>query len=197
MPDAVAQLVREAHRRIEEFGLAVPGFVHSDFERVYGTLAALRSSGLAAGDTFCEWGSGFGVVALIAARLGFHAYGIEIHPDLVREARQLADDFGIDAEFVCGTFVPDGGEDLTDHVREFDWLEASGPCGYSQLELEPADFDVVSAYPWPGEEHVIEGLFERFASDGALLVTYHGYEEIRVRRKVQDGSRFAVGGMEP
>ena len=39
------------------------------------------------------------------------------------------------------------------------WLTTTGPDGYDELELEPDDFDVVFAYPWPGEEQVIFDLF--------------------------------------
>ena len=189
LPARVRDLVREAERRIEAFlarraGQAVAGFVPADFERTYRALRAVAGAGLAPGDAFCEWGSGFGVVALLAAGLDFRACGIEIDPDLVDEAEGLARDFEIDVEFACGTIVPPGGEDLTDVPQEFGWFTAGGACGHDLLGVDPADFDVVFAYPWPGEEQVIENLFERYAATGALLLTYHGHEDLRLRRKV-------------
>ena len=87
-------------------------------------------------------------------------------------------------EFACGTFVPPGGEDLTDVPQEFGWFSAGGACGHDLLGVNPNDFDVIYAYPWPGEEEVIDGLFLRYAADGALLLTYNGFEDIRLRRKV-------------
>jgi hypothetical protein len=42
----------------------------------------------------------------------------------------------------------------------------------------------VFAYPWPDEEAVTGELFERYAGTGAVLATYHGRDEFRVRRKV-------------
>lgn len=51
------------------------------------------------------------------------------------------------------------------------------------LQREPDDWDVVFAYPWPGEEHVIERLFDRYAAAGALLVTYRTEKGTRVQRK--------------
>ena len=41
--------------------------------------------------------------------------------------------------------------------------------------------------PRPGEEQVIDDLFERYAADFALLLTYNGNEDVRMRRKVAAG----------
>ena len=85
---------------------------------------------------------------------------------------------------VCGTFVPAGGEDLTDFEQEHAWLSSdAGACGHEELGVDPGEFDVIFAYPWPGEEAVIEGLFERYAPTGALLLTFHGHEDLRLRRR--------------
>jgi hypothetical protein len=182
----VGALIREAERRaaaIAERGTR-PGFVCSDFERVSRALHAIRDANLATGDLCCEWGSGLGVVAMLTALEGFHACGIEIDPLLVDEANALAEESGLDVEFVCGTFVPPGGEHLTDVEQEFGWLSAGGQCGHELLGIEPDELDLVFAYPWPGEEQVVEDLFERFAADDALLLTFHGLEDLRLQRKV-------------
>ena len=55
---------------------------------------------------------------------------------------------------------------------------------YDELGLGPHDFDIVFAYPWPGEECLIEGLFEKYAAEEALLMTYNQYNSVRLRRKV-------------
>jgi hypothetical protein len=85
LPGEVRTFLREAERRIEQFHREhhIPGFVPSDFARVYGALRALAAGDVAPGDRFCEWGSGFGVVACLAAILDFDTYGIEIESDLV------------------------------------------------------------------------------------------------------------------
>ena len=41
------------------------------------------------------------------------------------------------------------------------------------------------AYPWPGEEQVIFDLFTDYAAVGALLLTYHGQDGVRLARKVR------------
>jgi hypothetical protein len=65
VPSDVRRFLDEAERRIERFQLTgrVPGFVPSDFERAYAVLRDLAAADLAPGNLFCEWGSGFGVVA--------------------------------------------------------------------------------------------------------------------------------------
>ncbi len=186
VPHDVRTFLGEAERRIEEFNgeCRVPGFIPSDYGRVYRVLRDLAAGSLAPGTRFCEFGSGFGVVAGLAAMLGFDASGIEIEPELVDAARQLADDFALPVEFVCGSFIPPGGEDCADGVRNtFSWLTVHADDAYGELGLDPDDFDVIFAYPWPDEESVIERLFDRYAGVGAVLVTFHGGDDIRLRRK--------------
>ncbi len=185
---AVMKLIREAESRIERFierrrATPVPAFVPSDFVQVHGVLRAIAAGHAAPGNALCEWGSGMGVVAALGAILRYDACGIEIDPELVEAARQLASDFGLSVEYACGSFVPHGGERFADRCGETAWLAAGGVCGHEELGLDPNDFDVIFAYPWPGEERVIEDLFEHYAAVGALLVTYRGLEGVRVQRK--------------
>lgn len=164
---------------------AIPAFVPSEFGVVYRALEAISSQQLAAGRRFIEWGSGVGVVTCLASLVGFDAVGIEIEPSLVALARELATDRSIDVEFSCGSFVPDGVEPSVDLSGDVYWLSTTGPAGYDELGLEIDDFDLVFAYPWPGEEQVIFDLFRDTSAMGALLLTYHGMEGVRLQRKVR------------
>ncbi|HEX5138048.1 MAG TPA: hypothetical protein VFY93_13815 [Planctomycetota bacterium] len=186
LPRRVLSLITEAERRVASIleRRTPPGFVCSEFQRVGLAIQGIADANLATGTACCEWGSGLGVVALMAACQGFNACGIEIDADLVDAATVFAADLGLDVEFVCGTFVPPGGEDLTDVPQEFGWLSAAGACGHELLGVDPDEFDLVFAYPWPGEEEVLENLFERFAGDSALLLTFNGLEDLQLRRKV-------------
>ena len=65
----------------------------------------------------------------------------------------------------------------------YSWLRTD-EAQANELGLDTSDFDVIFAYPWPDEEGATEKLFDRFARDGALLVTYHGGDDQRLRRKV-------------
>ncbi|MGD9636441.1 MAG: hypothetical protein AB7U97_24375, partial [Pirellulales bacterium] len=90
VPDAVATLLADAQERLRQydakFQASIPAFVPSDFEQVYHALAWIHESQLAAGGRFLEWGSGIGIVACLAAELGFDSIGIEIEEPLVQIA---------------------------------------------------------------------------------------------------------------
>jgi len=191
--DEESAFLREADRRINEYLEArsdrnVYGFVPSDFVAVHSALRTIVDEAIAPGNTFCEWGSGLGVVASLAAMLGFDAWGIEIDHDLVAASEALANDFDLPVNFVCGNFIPPGGEVCADKTGELAWLAMGGADAYEEMGLDPEDFDVIFAYPWPGEEHVIAEMFDRHAAVGAVLLTYHGLEGVRLRRKIRDRS---------
>jgi hypothetical protein len=182
VPRDVASFLREANRRIERFQLrgCVRGFVPSHFTRTYQRLAALAAADILPGNRFCEWGSGFGVVTCLAAMLDFDASGIEIEGALVDAAEDLAADFNLGVDFIRGSFMPPGSEALIARDGEYAWLDTQ-PDG--TLAVAPDDFDVIFAYPWPDEEFLTAELFGTYAGAGAVLVTYHGADEFRLRRK--------------
>ncbi len=193
LPEDVDVFLREADSRVGRFVQDSPvraaGFVPSDFETVYYALRAIAEANIASGSSFCEWGSGFGVVASLAAMLGFQASGIEIEEGLVDAAQRLSGDFGLPVDFIQGSFVPSGAEPfaeqaLADTTAEFFWLVTDADDAYEELGLEPDDFDVIFAYPWPGEEGLIAGLFERYAAQGALLLMYNQFNSVSLQRKV-------------
>jgi hypothetical protein len=191
LPAEILQFLKAASERIDSYQEAcpVPGFVPSGFEEVYRVLRAMMDDEPGQQTKFCEWGSGFGVVASIASELGFQACGIEIEVELVEQAQSLARDFSIDVHFHQGSFIPPGGERFAerayvDSVDGIAWLTTDAQSDLRERELSPAEFDVIFAYPWPDEERAIELLFLRFAADGALLITHHANAEVRVRRKV-------------
>ncbi len=197
LPDDVVAFLREADLRVNQFvtnsPICLTGFVPSDFVTVYRALQAITEANLAPGTSFCEWGSGFGVVASLAAMLGFDVCGIEIERDLVDASQRLADDFRLPVEFVHGSFVPSGAkayaeEAYADNNAEYFWLVTDADDAYDELGLDPDDFDVVFAYPWPGEECLIVSLFEKYAAEKALLLMYDQMDWVRFQRKVSERS---------
>ena len=189
----MASFLREADARVEEFlnrrKNVASGFVPSDFVAVYHALGAIMTGQFAGGNVFCEWGSGFGVVASLAAMLDFDARGIEIDRDLCDAAQQLAEDFDLLVGFIHGSFIPPGGEELADkafanHVGESFRLVAEVDDAYEEMGLDMEDFHVVFAYPWPDERPLIECLFDTYAAEGALLLTYHEFDSLVLKRKM-------------
>jgi hypothetical protein len=187
LPADVRNFLEEAQRRVDHFQREqhLPGFVPCDFARTYATLRQVSACGLAAGNLFCEWGSGFGVVTCLAAMVDFVALGIEVERQLLEEARQLAVDFQLPVQFVHSSFLNRADEAALGTDAEFAWLRIGAGPMPEALDLQPADFDVVFAYPWPDEELLIDMLFDRHAQAGALLITYHEDGEVRVRRKIR------------
>lgn len=190
LPGEVEELLEEADQRIERFlfdrkDRPIFGFVPCDFVTVYRLLREVAACRLATGFRFCEWGSGYGVVTLLAAQLGFDAVGLEVEAALVSEAEALARDFELDADFYEGSFIPDGGDQYVRWIEDLSHVDTSAPAAYDEVGLEVDDFDVVFAYPWPGEESFVEDLFNQFAAHGALLLTYRGLEDVRLQRKVR------------
>jgi hypothetical protein len=163
----VAAFLREAQRRVRysQRYSRVPSFIPTDYGRAYYALRAVAATGLAPSKRFCEWGSGLGVIAGLAAMLGFESHGVEIEPDLVDDARKLARDFNLPVRYACGSYVP--GE--TD--------------AYAQLGVAAADFGVIFLYPWPHEGDKAAALFEHVAGSDGLFLTYHSGAEFRLRQK--------------
>lgn len=188
LPSQVERLLDDADERIERLQFErrdrpIAAFVPCDFVAAYRALAYITELDLAPGHRFVEWGSGAGVVTCLAAMLGFDAIGIEVEEDLVKLATELAEDFEIDTEFFTGSFVPDGMEEGIEEQHDINWLRTDTVSAYSDIDLEPDDFDLVFAYPWPGEEDIVFDLFEECGAVGALLLTYHGHEGLLLHRK--------------
>jgi hypothetical protein len=191
LPDDVAAFLAQADGQVDHFvekrAHSYRGFVPSDFVTLYHALRSITTSGLASGNSFCEWGSGLGVVASLAAMLGLDAVGIEIDRDLFDAANELADEFDIPVEFVNGSFVPQGSDAIVDGAyAECDGalsLDPHADDAYDELGLEVRDFDLIFAFPWPNDEELTASLFEHFAAEGALLLTYVESEAVCLRRK--------------
>jgi hypothetical protein len=196
LPEGAAeQLIREGERRVDEY-LDQRGeppasrFLPSDFRKVYGGIKAITDQDLALGRSFCELGAGFAVAAGLAAMLGWEARGIERDEDLVPRARQLMADFALPVELFCDDYVPMGFGVYHDQIGESLQLVRSGDEAdagwYENLNMAFEDFDLVFAYPWPGETEMIMALFEAAAAEGALLLLYHGLEDLTLHRKVYE-----------
>lgn len=196
-PADVARLIQEADSRIDLFferhkEKPLRAFIPSNYLTTYQALAAVQAGGLAGpGLNFCEWGCGFGVVAGLAAMLGFRSCGVEREPSLAREASDLMEAFSLPVDIVEADFVPLGFDFYMDCVGQTKQLIQS-PVRYAdtswehRLGLGMEDLDVVFVYPWPGEAQFISDLFEASASEGTLFLLYQGENDLTVYRKTSD-----------
>jgi hypothetical protein len=141
-------------------------FVPADYVLLYDALCELRPlMPKEEQPAFMEWGSGLGIVTLLAAAMGWRATGIEIHPGLLRQSMQYARAFDLPATFLQGSFFPDDREVVED------------------LEQRMARTHLLYVYPWPDQEIEIFDLFDRLATPGTYLLTYYGIEDVRAFRK--------------
>lgn len=150
---------------------AYQGYVSADFLAIYDLLARLRNRAF----TFLEWGSGLGVITIMASRMGFDAYGIEAEEELVDHARGFAKKYGPDAQFAHGSFIPNDFEwdpDKADVHRTA--VDLAG--GYDDLDMEIRDFDLVYAFPWPTEHPLFHKIMQDYCRDGALFLTFDANE---------------------
>ena len=191
IPSDVRDFILEANQRVTKFMKARPkplvGFFPSCFEMVYRALSEIANGRLAAGNAFCEWGSGFGVTASMAAMLGFDSYGIEIDPELFEVSRELAKQHGLSVRFISGSFIPVGSDKLIDRAytnHDGDMMLIPHSDGtYDEMGMDVSDFDLIFAYPWPKDAKLTGSIFNKFASSDALLLTYNGLESMRLQRK--------------
>ena len=193
IPEDVRQVVMASHAAASQYMEAHcskgSGFVPSDPELVYSALRAVGDLHTVGEISFCEWGSGFGTATCLAAKLGFDACGIEVEPQLVKESRRLAEHFQLSAVFAEGSFVPArvrplSEEAFSDNEGRYPWLRCQASDAYERLGREPDSFDVVFAYPWPGEEYYMSQLFQELAGPGSLFLSYSDKGEMNLLRKL-------------
>jgi hypothetical protein len=159
-------------------------FVATDFDLLLSALLAVRAPGL----SFLEWGSGMGVVTIMADLLGFDACGIELDAALVETARGLAAKYDSRAHFAAGSFLPAGYEYRSSSGDRRTGTIGHGESGYLALRRPLEDFDLVYGYPWSGEEPVMLDVMRRYGRKDARLLLHTGSLGIHTYR---DGRRVA------
>ncbi len=156
---------------------AFAGYVSADYQAIYESLDNLRGRV----QTVLEWGSGLGVVTIMASRMGFEAYGIEAEMELVEYSKEFAQTYGPQARFAQGSFVPD----------EFQWDPSKGdvfqtiidvPSAYHEFDMELRDFDLVYAYPWPEEIMLYHSILRQLGRPNSLFMHYDAREGLNLAR---------------
>ena len=193
VPEPFASLIQDADDHWDKFwaqklNKRYPQYVASVPAQVYAAFKYVRDEGLALGEHFIEWGSGFGVATSLASLLGFEATGIELEDGLVEIAESLAEKHQTGAEFITTTYIPEGYISY-DHVGGSDIVpyESFGhqaePPRYDGMDIGLDEIDVFFVYPWPGEQEMMLKLFQSVASEDAILIAYYGNQEICIYRK--------------
>ena len=191
LPTHISEFLREAELSVEQHRIDTAtnyrGFVPSDYRLIYHCLSDIYDSSLLTGDRFCEWGSGVGVVASLAAFVGFESCGIEYNVDLFEVANQLKSKYEIPVDLVCGSYVPSGIESLID--EEFAKQEGElslypeADHAYEELGYDVDEFDLVFCFPWPTDIELTMRMFEQYAATGAMLLIYFATESVGLFRK--------------
>lgn len=187
LPEAIDRLIQAANQRIQTFQdrwdrRPIEQFVASDFALVYHSINAIRERHLVTGNRFCEWGCGFAVVSCLADQLGWDTIGIEAEQVLVSEAKEFVSDIGASVELWHGNILPPGSDDLA-YDGTLPSLGHPEESVYDEIGLDIDDFDLIFAYPWPGEGDFLESVFERHARSGACFLTFCGPYDLRLVRK--------------
>jgi len=190
-PSEIVEFLRAVDDLVEQHRVNAPitfrGFVPSDYLATYRCLKVVYDSHLLCGDRFCEWGSGVGVVASLAAMVGYESYGIEHDSKLCTVAEAVCEDFDVPVKLVNGSFIPDGVQDLIEdafatHDGELA-LRTDSDCAYEEMGYAINDFDLIFAYPWPNDVELTRKIFDRCAARGAMFLAYYDGDSIALYRK--------------
>ena len=159
-------------------------FVPAETGPLLRALIGLRGGGR----RFLEWGSGMGVITIMADLLGFEACGIELDAALVEVARDLARRAGSGARFAAGSFIPAGYEWKPEDGDGRMGTIGDGAPAYEEIGRPLEEFDLVYVFPWPGEEPLMLDLMRRRGGAGARLLMNGSSRGLELYR---DGLRVA------
>ena len=174
------QLWREAEQLWDASDSTTPfqGYVSADYPVVFEALQGLKGQVL----SILEWGSGLGVVTIMASRLGFDAYGIEVEPELVDYSTNFAARFGPHAQFAEGSFIPEEFDYQPRRGDEIQQTRTDVDSAYLALDMELRDFDLVYAYPWPEEYNLFRNIVKTCGNPQGLFMSFDVREGLKLER---------------
>lgn len=192
MPADVKSFLDGSQQRLQEYWdrwseRPIEQYVASDFQYVWAALQSIARSGLLKGNSFVEWGCGFGVITGLAWYSGLSAVGIEAEAFLVDEGKKLLHEYAIRAELWHGNFLPAGAEKIARKQADHPSLFHQVASAYAEHDCDLNDFGLVFAYPWPGEEHFQREVFRRYAAPDSLLLMFRGPYQIELYRQPSNG----------
>lgn len=152
----------------------IPDLVTSSPEIIWGFLTEMRRLVPDCGQTFCEWGSGLGIVTCLADALGWTAHGLEIEPRLIATAKQLAAKHNRSVQFDVSSYKQDGLFE-----GKIDPADLDTGKGFGLL-----DFDVIYGYLWNAEYQAVTQLVSDHGRPGTLFLRYGGGLDFKIFRVV-------------
>ncbi len=155
---------------------AFHGYVSADYLAIYQMLLEFKERGR----TVLEWGSGLGVMTIMASRMGFDAFGIEAEEGLIDISNSLCAKYDSQAVFAHGSFIPDEFEWQPSADEDVDRTEVDAAAAYYLFDMEIRDFDLVYAYPWPDEHGLFRSIFRQFSQPGATFMIYDSREGLLI-----------------
>ena len=168
LPDKASLLIQHCKEAGDEIcsrsdeQYSIPQFEPADGRLSWNLLHSVVKQTLPTNNpVFCEWGSGLGLITLLASMMDLPATGIEIEEELFDLSQETAQQFAIPATFINASIYP------KDNV--------SPPLNYAEVEL-------FFAYPWPNQIVQMIDLFRKVSASGAIFICYHGGHNYRVLR---------------
>jgi len=188
MPAEVERFLQSSQQRLQEYWdrwseRPIEQYVASDFRYVWAGLQAIIRLDILKGNSFVEWGCGFGVITGLAWYSGLSSVGIEAEAFLVDEGRKLLKQHAIQAELWHGNFLPNGAEKFGRKQADHPSLYHQVAPAYAEHDCDIDDFGLIFAYPWPGEEHFQREVFFRYAAADSLLLMFRGPYQIELYRR--------------
>ena len=80
------------------------------------------------------------------------------------------------ATFAHGSFLPDAARNDIEHESADFLTIRDGEPAYNELGMRLTDFDVIYAFPWPGEEDRFLNLTHRHARKDARVLLYNSVD---------------------
>jgi len=168
LPDKAISLIQHCKKAGDEIcsrsdtQYSIPQFEPADGRLSWNLLNSVVKQTLPGNKpVFCEWGSGLGLVTLLASIMELPATGIEIEEELFDMSQELSQQFSIPATFINASIYP------KDNLN---------------LAVNYAEVEIFFAYPWPNQIVRMIDLFQKVSSSGAIFICYHGGHNYRVLR---------------
>jgi SAM-dependent methyltransferase len=151
-----------------------------------------------------ELGCGTAGFTLMAASLGYPAYGIDANPVLLDSAKKMRDEARekgliapeVPCEFALGNYFPveflETHKDLLKSSCHYDkaWKKMGNP--YNELGIDIKDAGIIYTWPWPDEINPISHFLNDEVADSAVVVLpyYPKQDNLELESLIDDSDLY-------